>query len=96
MPEILKPSEVAAMYDIRKKANGEHIVHEVSERCYTCKYISGTKDKRGDLVKYDRQTCDYIGMTGRARRCPAGDLCTKYEKGDGINDNSIADLDLDR
>lgn len=94
MPRYVKPSEVAKMYDIVKLPDGSHKVHECDKRCFTCKYISGTKDIRGGIIKYDRMSCDYIGFTGHARGCPAGALCTKYEKGDGINDNSIVGLDL--
>lgn len=52
----------------------------VDERCLSCIY-------RNDFAKSQGLTtlfCDYIGVTGHSRGCPAGAKCTKYEPGDQI------------
>lgn len=49
----------------------------VTERCWSCKYFSGDKDKY--------PCCDYIGHTGHSRGCPAGDDCDKYKERGSLN-----------
>lgn len=48
------------------------------ERCLSCVY-HGLLERRSDatLAVY----CNYIGVEGHSRGCPAGPLCDKYEPG---------------
>lgn len=73
---MISEAEVAKAYGIRKKPGTPdlHIVHQVSDRCDSCRYISRECDHGG------MKCCDYIGYTGRARMCPAGGACSKYER----------------
>lgn len=88
------PEEIAKIYDIRPKPGG-HTVHMLDDRCVTCKYITGTKMnvRGGHYIR--NPSCDYIGITGNARMCPAGRTCTKFERGNGTYDDCIIDPYLD-
>ena len=44
----------------------------MEERCKSCRYRSGTPRDNG---------CDYLLLTGKARGCPAGEGCRRYEAG---------------
>lgn len=44
----------------------------MSDKCKTCRFRSRTSNVN---------TCDYIVIAGHRRGCPAGDECTRYEKG---------------
>lgn len=51
---------------------------QTTERCKRCKYhtyISSGDHSSRSLA------CYYIGVAGVPRGCPAGDECTKFEKG---------------
>ena len=49
---------------------------KMSEKCKTCKYRQPPNSGTGN--------CNYICITYKRRGCPAGDECTKYEKGPRI------------
>lgn len=46
-----------------------------SKRCRKCKYAYGMGMSEGYII------CDYLLTTKERRGCPAGDECTRFEKG---------------
>lgn len=57
-----------------------HNTSVVNERCALCRYHGhlGNVHSGGQLI------CDYIGLTGHSRGCPAGAECDKFEPHNGI------------